>query len=295
MIGREESKNDGAITWNRAGDAFRITSPGKMERDVLRLCFKQTKLSSFQRQLNLYGFKKTRHYYSHKHFTRRGNELHLVRRLSPKAGCRLSPTVPSINEEHPQGLKPLPLKEKKSCSSAEPVTSIPAPMPPLMGDKLPQSVSHSLAEGFAPLASLNGFIDMLSAVPPGRGILNERSNSSSSTSSMLSVSGHASTPALPFLHAAPAAQGDIVPGFECLDALTHGMCTTWVPQDQIFGDPKAFAADPVPSNLPAMGDILDGHLACMLAAELSDILAHQGPSLVTSCQSCLRLSHCECL
>ncbi|CAM9565758.1 unnamed protein product [Chrysoparadoxa australica] len=295
IIAGEESKKDRAITWNRAGDAFRIISPEKMEKDVLPLTFKQTKLSSFHRQLNLYGFKKTRSYYAHKHFTRRGNELYLVRRLSPKAGSRLAPIVPSINKEHPQGLRPLPLKEKKRSSC------IPVPLPPLMGNELPQSVSHSLAEEFAPLASLNCFVDMHLAVPPGQGILNERSNSSSNISSMLSSLGHASTPAPQLLHAAPIAQGDIVGGAQCLDPFrhplvgdytehttrcgpfspAHGMCNAWIPQDQIF--PKAFA-DPVLYEIPEMGDILDGQLACMLSAELSDLLAHQSPSLVTSCQ-----------
>ncbi|CAM9299190.1 unnamed protein product [Chrysoparadoxa australica] len=142
LIRSEEGLRSKAIAWNQRGDAFKVILPEKMEKEVLSKFFKLTKLSSFQRQLNLYGFKKERNYYSHKHFTRRGNELHLVRSLSPKAGCRLSSTAPPVSQEHPQDLKPLPLEEKKRCASAEPASLVLAPMPPPMVNELLQSVGH---------------------------------------------------------------------------------------------------------------------------------------------------------
>ncbi|OEU09000.1 winged helix DNA-binding domain-containing protein, partial [Fragilariopsis cylindrus CCMP1102] len=47
------------VSWQPHGRSFLIHKPKEFEKIVLPLCnYKLTKLSSFQRQLNLYGFER---------------------------------------------------------------------------------------------------------------------------------------------------------------------------------------------------------------------------------------------
>ena len=52
----EEHK--GIICWSHGGKAFQIRDVAKLERLILPKYFKHNKLSSFQRQLNYFGFRK---------------------------------------------------------------------------------------------------------------------------------------------------------------------------------------------------------------------------------------------
>ncbi|CAM9478840.1 unnamed protein product, partial [Sphacelaria rigidula] len=53
-----KTEDPSIIGWSASGKAFRITDSERFCRDIMPRFFKQNKYSSFQRQLNLYGFRK---------------------------------------------------------------------------------------------------------------------------------------------------------------------------------------------------------------------------------------------
>ncbi|CAM9521994.1 unnamed protein product, partial [Heterosigma akashiwo] len=72
--------------WNADGNAFFVRQVDEFLNEILPKYFKQSKFASFQRQLNLYGFRKVTKgpdsgAYAHRYFLR-GQEqlLHKVRR-----------------------------------------------------------------------------------------------------------------------------------------------------------------------------------------------------------------------
>jgi heat shock transcription factor len=76
------------IGWTSSGDSFNIRQVGRFTEEVLPRYFKHRNFSSFIRQLNMYGFRKTRHpdgdnVYMHDHFQRGHKHLlrHITRRM----------------------------------------------------------------------------------------------------------------------------------------------------------------------------------------------------------------------
>ena len=55
----DDPENAPAIEWDATGDNFAVKDPSRMSRDVLPKHFRHNNFSSFQRQLNYFGFRKT--------------------------------------------------------------------------------------------------------------------------------------------------------------------------------------------------------------------------------------------
>ncbi|KAG5191056.1 HSF-type DNA-binding-domain-containing protein [Tribonema minus] len=78
------------IAWNPSGTCFMIRDAERFSDEVLVHHFKHNKLSSFQRQLNLYGFRKISRgpdagAYAHEHFLRDRPEDIQVMAMSSRA------------------------------------------------------------------------------------------------------------------------------------------------------------------------------------------------------------------
>ena len=54
----EEQAGEGVISFFSHGRAFGVQNPRRFVEEVMPKYFKQSKISSFQRQLNLYGFRR---------------------------------------------------------------------------------------------------------------------------------------------------------------------------------------------------------------------------------------------
>jgi hypothetical protein len=82
--GENDSVTASIITWLPHGRAFRVENTEQFMEKILKYHFRQSKLTSFQRQLNLYGFRRLTKGtdaggYYHKHFLR--GKLHLASQI----------------------------------------------------------------------------------------------------------------------------------------------------------------------------------------------------------------------
>jgi hypothetical protein len=58
MLSKEGAENPSVVSWLPHGRAFIVRKPKQFTQDIMPRYFRQTKLTSFQRQLNLYGFRR---------------------------------------------------------------------------------------------------------------------------------------------------------------------------------------------------------------------------------------------
>jgi hypothetical protein len=84
------------IGWTTGGESFNIKQVGKFTEEILPRYFKHRNFSSFIRQLNMYGFRKTRHpdgdnVYMHEHFRAGHKQLlrHINRRMREQREDRI--------------------------------------------------------------------------------------------------------------------------------------------------------------------------------------------------------------
>ena len=131
----EESGRTDIVSWQPHNRSFLVHNSEVFARDVMRNFFRQTKYSSFQRQLHMYGFQRIttgpdKGAYYHKWFLRGKPSLcnHMVRKRVNGKGCR-KPSNPS-EEPNFYDMNPiLPDKSDKSDSIA--------PLDPQDNDKRP--------------------------------------------------------------------------------------------------------------------------------------------------------------
>lgn len=91
----DDPENTSAIEWDATGDNFEVKDPSRMSRDVLPKHFRHNNFSSFQRQLNYFGFRKTGKtkdrgcVYTHDDFClRRPHDVLRIRRKTNTGGAK---------------------------------------------------------------------------------------------------------------------------------------------------------------------------------------------------------------
>ena len=96
----DDTAYDDIVSWNKAGDAFIITKTNDFCEKVLPLYFKHKNLSSFVRQLNMYGFHKTKYKnneqcFTHKFFRKDNKKLLLKMKRKTKDKSAEKKVAPS--------------------------------------------------------------------------------------------------------------------------------------------------------------------------------------------------------
>lgn len=71
----EEQGFQDVVCWQQGGKSFKINNAERFSKEVMKVYFSQSKYKSFQRQINIYGFRRIPHGpfkggYIHPHFTR---------------------------------------------------------------------------------------------------------------------------------------------------------------------------------------------------------------------------------
>mmetsp|Transcript_20275 Transcript_20275/g.22018 ORF Transcript_20275/g.22018 Transcript_20275/m.22018 type:complete len:401 (+) Transcript_20275:288-1490(+) len=113
-----EKENRGIVDWVEHGACFRIIDHRKFVRIIIPKYFKQSKFTSFQRQLNIYGFKKLlrgddKGSYFHPHFQRNRRELLFEMKRLPLKGSL------ATYEESVLGVKPAKSRRQMAALTEE--------------------------------------------------------------------------------------------------------------------------------------------------------------------------------
>ena len=132
------------VSWHESGKSFKVHQPEEYATRIMRSYFNQTKYKSFQRQLNLYGFRRIHHGpgkggYAHKYFVR--GQPHLTQamtrqRVSRGAATGAAPsTMPAsasktaIHQKQMQGQQPQ--SQQQRPKGPVDVTTTPLRMTPM--------------------------------------------------------------------------------------------------------------------------------------------------------------------
>lgn len=127
----EAAGRSDVISFVANGRAFAIHKPDKFFKEIVPLYFRQSRLSSFKRQLNLYGFElintgPARGGYYHELFVKDGPELcrrmrRVAVKVSPKEGALSSPTK-ELTEDALEKADKILEEGKKAAPEEKPTT-----------------------------------------------------------------------------------------------------------------------------------------------------------------------------
>lgn len=104
MLSRESLTNSSIVSWLPHGRAFIVRKPKEFSEHIMHTYFRQTKITSFQRQLNLYGFRRLTQgpdagAYYHEMFLR--GRMQLAARMTRQKVKGIGHKQPSHRESEP--------------------------------------------------------------------------------------------------------------------------------------------------------------------------------------------------
>jgi len=95
--------HEAIVGWEEDGSSFHINEPHLFNDTILpRYSNKKTKFRSFQRQLNIYGFKMTKKSGVYRHQLFRRGHMQSIRRIRPRATPSKKREYPDCNEQKPK-------------------------------------------------------------------------------------------------------------------------------------------------------------------------------------------------
>uniref|UniRef100_A0A7S2KH62 HSF-type DNA-binding domain-containing protein n=1 Tax=Leptocylindrus danicus TaxID=163516 RepID=A0A7S2KH62_9STRA len=131
------------VSWQSHGRAFLVRDPKEFVKEVLPVYFRQSKITSFQRQLNLYGFRRITHgpdngAYYHQLFLRGRPKLcqGMVRVKIKGTG-----TKAANNPEHEPNFYEMPPVGPCRSYALRPFMQMPSPMPGVVTTFMPRTKS----------------------------------------------------------------------------------------------------------------------------------------------------------
>lgn len=162
-----ELERDGlnhVVSWQPHGRCFLVHNQEQFVKEFLPLWFRQSRYASFQRQLNLYGFKRIsagrdKGAYYHEKFLRSKRFLaNQIERLKIKGTGARKPSNPQAEPNFYMRpfLPPTPLEETKPKNSPAPVAAEAAPSQPHKAGSVPMPQPQPALNTLAALARAGG-------------------------------------------------------------------------------------------------------------------------------------------